>query len=202
MGDYILCFRPKCIQLLSIPPFPNADEQRVSEHHPDPDPFYLTYQGIAFGGASSSGPQPNPESPDNSHIIYILACEPIVGFFYFRVTIYNPDYYGSSGSKAKMNVDLIGVYELEKPLVGVRGTSGPRVALTSWLGPEGKRGVWMEYSKTQPKRFIVAVSFDQNHPAGVPLESGDDLQELCKIAPQIESTGDVYVDGSWDRGGE
>ena len=27
-----------------------------------------------------------------------------------------------------------------------------------------------------------------------PVGSGDDLGELCKIAPQIESTNDIFID--------
>ena len=96
-----------------------------------------------------------------------------------------------------MSVDLAGVFKLNEPEGGVIGMSGHSSGL--WLGPEGKRGVWA--SEDNSKRTIVAVSLDQSRRAGVPVESGDELQELCKIAPRIESTGDVFVDGSWNHGG-
>ena len=194
VGNYILCFRPKCIQLFSVPPFPDVDEQPVSEHHPTSGPFHLAYQGIVFGGASLSEPQPNPESPNHSRIIYILAYEMFVGFFYFRATIYNPDY-APSRARARMAVDLVGVYKLDKPQVGIGG--GTCVALGAWLGPEGRRGIWIERSFCQRKGSVVAVSFNQSCMVGIPVESGDDLQELCKIAPRIESTGNIF--DAWER---
>ena len=202
MGDYILCFRPLCVQLLSIPPFPEDSERPTSEHDPTSHPFRFTHAWVAFTGASLSEPLPNLEYLDNSRIIYILAYQMTVGFFYLRVTIYNPDC-AASAPRARMDVELIGVYQLGEPRVGIRGMSGvARVASGSWLGPEGKRGIWVECSETQRKKFIVAVSFDQSCPGAVPVKSNDDLQELSKTAPRIESTGEVFVDGSWDDEGE
>ena len=186
------------MQLLYVPPFPDAGEQLVSAHDHTSHPFHLRYRGFPFDGASLSEPQPNPESLENSRIIYILAREITVGFFYFRVTIYNPDY-TPSGPGARMSVDLAGVFKLNEPRVGVRGINGYSSGL--WLGPEGKRGIWMERLKDHSKRFVVAVSFDQSR-AGVTAESGDELQELCEGAPRIESIRDVFVDGSRDHGGE
>jgi len=152
---------------------------------------------VVFTGASLSEPQPNPESPENSLIVYILAYQTVVGFFYFRVTIYNPDYI-PSGPRATVGIDLIGVYELGKPRVG-----SPRlVQLGAWLGQEGKRGIWIERSPNQLKRFVVAASFDQSGLAGVPMESGDDLRELRKIAPRIERTSDVFIIKSQSPNGE
>ena len=46
--------------------------------------------------------------------------------------------------------------------------------------------------------FVVAVSFDQHYPGGVPVVSGDGLQELCEIAPRIELTGGIFVVESRD----
>ena len=200
VGNYIISFRPWWIELLFVPPFPNADEQLVSAKDPTPHPFHLKYQGVVFEGASLSEPQPNLESLDNSRVIYILAHQATVGFFYFRVTIYNPDY-APSGPRARIGVDLIGVYELVKSHVGITGISGPCVASGSWLGPEGKRGVWIERSFDQLEGFVVAVSFNQSCPAGVRVESGDNLQELREVAPRIESTGGIFMVRAWDPTG-
>ena len=201
VGDYILCFTPRWIGLFYVPPFSGVDEGLVSEHECTSQIFLLKYQELVFQGASLSEPQPNPESPDSSRIIYILAYHTTVGFFYFRVTIYDPDY-TPSGPRARMDVDLVGVYELDKPQEGVRGMSGPRLVLGAWLGPEGKRGIWIERPLNEVKRFVVAVSFDRSCSAVVPVELGDDLQELCEIAPQIESTADIFVVESWNPNGE
>ena len=40
------------------------------------------------------------------------------------------------------------------------------------LGPEGKRGIWIERSSNL-KEFVVAASFDQSCSACVPVEPGD-----------------------------
>jgi len=201
VGDYILSFRSRWIELLYVPRFLDADEQPASERGPDPYLFGLNYPEVALTGASLSEPQPNPESPDNSRIIYILAHQTTIGFFYFRVTIYNPDYV-PSGPRARMEIDLIGVLGLGEPYVGIKAKRGPRLALSAELGPEGKRGIWVERSLGGLKRFIVAVTFDQNPPAGVPVESGDNLQELCEIAPHMESMQDVYIVESWNPNGK
>ena len=200
MGDYFLCFRPEWIELLYVPPFSDADEQFTLKRDPTSRPFHLRYHEASFQGASLSEPQPNPGSLDDSRVIYILARQISVGFFYFRVTIYDPDYV-SSGRKARMDVDLVGVYELNKPQAGARGMCGQRLATGVWLGPEGKRGIWMECPSNEPKSSVVAVSFDQSSPAGVPVKSGDDLQELCEITPRIESTADIFSVDHWDPGG-
>ena len=190
MGDYLLSFRSRRIELLYVPPFPDADEQLVYEHDPTSHPFHLRYKGVVFQGASLSEPQPNPESPDDSRIIYILAHETTVGFFYFRVTVYNPDY-APSEPRARMDVDLVGVYELDKLQAGIGGIDGPRIAFGISLGPEGKRGTWIE-RLSGLKEFVVAASFDQGSLACVPVGSGDDLQELCQNAPRIESVSNVF----------
>ena len=101
-----------------------------------------------------------------------------------------------------MEIDLIGVLGLGEPRVGIKEKRGPRLALDAALGPEGKRGIWVERSLGGPKRFVVAVSFDQNPSTSVPVESGDNLQELCEIAPHIESMEDVFIVESWNPNGE
>ena len=89
VGDYILSFRPRWIELHYVPHILDPDEQHTSERGPDPYHFHLNYPEVALTGASLSEPQPNPESPENSRIIYTLAHQTTIGFFYFRVTIYN-----------------------------------------------------------------------------------------------------------------
>lgn len=199
MGDYILSFKSRWIELFYVPPFPDADGRPTSGHLPDPHRFLLKYPEVVFTGASLSEPQPNPESPDNSLIVYILAYQTVVGFFYFRATIYN-SVYKPSGPTATVGIDLVGVYELGKPrTIG----GGPRlVQLGAWLGQEGKRGIWIERSPNELKRFVVAASFDQSGPAGVPVESGDDLRQLREIAPRIELTNDVFIIKSMSPNGE
>ncbi|KAF9649209.1 hypothetical protein BDM02DRAFT_1948733 [Thelephora ganbajun] len=196
VGDYILSFRSTCIELLSVPPFPDTDGQITYETNPASYRFHLNYPDLAFTGASLSEPQQNPESPEDSRIVYILAHQTTIGFFYFRVTIYNPDYV-PSGPRARMDVDLLGVYELRRPRVRHREEVGTRLVLGGRLGPEGKRGLWTERSLSKLKRFVVAASFDQSCSEAVAVESGDDLRELCEIAPRIESTSDVFVVDSW-----
>lgn len=95
-----------------------------------------------------------------------------------------------------MDIDLVGVCKLGKPRVGM-GEGGVRLSLGAWLGPEGKRAVWIERSLIGHKKLIVAVSFDRHTPAGVPVGSGDNLQGLCEIAPRIESS-DIFTVESWD----
>ena len=73
-----------------------------------------------------------------------------------------------------MYVDLVGVYELGGPHGGHGEELGLFLALRSWLGPEGKRGVWIERSSSTLTHFAVAVSFDRSCSAVVPVESGDD----------------------------
>jgi len=200
VGDYILLFMPMRMDLLLIPPSPDTDGQSTSEN-PNRHRFHLKYPGGHFTGASLSEPQPNPESPDDSSVVYVLAHSTTTGFFYFRVTIHNPDY-TPSGPRARLDVDLVGVYELRKPELGRRGMFGPCLALRSWLGPEGKRGVWIERPLSALVNFVVAVSFDQSCPEVVPVELGDDLGELCEIAPRIESTGDVFIVDTWNPHGQ
>ena len=195
VGDYVLCFTSKWVELFYIPPFPDADVHLISELDPTSRPFHLKYQRRSFDGASVSEQQPNPESPDNSRIVYILARQMIVGFFYFRVTIYNPDH-APSGPRARMDVDLIGVYEPE-----VRWMDEPHLVSGSLIGPEGKRCICVESSLGGFRMVVVAVSFDQTGSAGVPVRSGGGLEDLCKILPRIESTGDVFVVESWDGNG-
>ena len=199
VGDYILSFKFKGIELYHIPPFPDVDEQLASRYDPSPHRFHLQYSDVVFTGASLSEPQPNPNSLDDSLVIYILAHQTVIGFFYFRVTIYNPNYV-PSGPTARMDVDLVGVYVASIPRTGVREGRKLSLALAARLGPEGKRGIWIERSPNKLKRYVVAVTFDQR--VGVPVEPGDDLRELCEIAPQIESMCDVFVMESWDPSGE
>lgn len=204
VGDYVLFFRSMWIELLPIPSFPDANGQPASENcenGPNPCRFHLKYPDGPFTGASLSEPQPNPESLHDSCVVYILAQSTLTGFFYFRTTIYNSNYV-SSGPGARMDVDLVGVHELRKPQVGRRDKLGPCLALRSWLGPEGKRGIWIERPITKLMNFVVAVSFDESCPAAIPVESGDDLQELCEIAPRIESTEDVFIVESWNPHGQ
>jgi len=200
VGDYILSFRPRRIELHHVPRFLDTDEQHTSESGPDPYLFRLNYLGAALTGVSLSEPQPNPETLDSSRIIYVLAYQTTIGFFYFRVTIHNPDYV-PSGPGARMEIDLIGVFGLGKPQLGERG---PRLALDVELGPEGKRGIWIErsFGSGGLKRFVVAVSFDQSPPVHLPVESGDNLEELCDIAPHIESMEVVFIIESWNPAGE
>jgi len=188
VGDYLLVFRSRQIELHYVPPFPDGDVKLIKHdshfHH-----LRLNYQDAFFTGASISEPQPNPESVNDSRVIYILAYNMVDGFFYFRVTIYNSDYI-PLGPRARMDVDILGVSMIERHL-----------ALGAWLGPEGKRGIWICRPLNELTRFVVAISFDQSCPAAVPVGSGDDLQELCELAPRIESTGKVlFVDTRDPRG--
>ena len=190
VGDYILSFRTRWIELLYVPPFPNVSELLVAGRDPASRPFHLKCGEIAFQSASLSEPQPNPESLDDSRIIYILAYQAKIGLLYFRITIHNPDY-SPSVPRARMDVDLVGVYELDKLQAGIGGIDGPRIAFGISLGPEGKRGTWIE-RLSGLKEFVVAASFDQSSLACVPVGSGDDLQELCQNAPRIESVSNVF----------
>ena len=202
VGDYILSFRSRWIELHYVPRSLEADEQPASERGPGPYFFHLNYPDLGLTGASLSEPQPNPELfPEDSRIIYILAHQPSTGYFYFRVTIYNQDYV-PSGPGARMEIDLIGVFRFGEPQAGIEKKREPRLVLDAELGPEGKRGIWVERSLGGLKRFVVAVSFDRSPPGRVPVESGDDLQELCKIAPHIKSMKDVFIVKSWNPNGE
>ena len=192
VGDYALIFRAMWIELRPIPPFVEAKGGPAPENHMDHHSFHLTPPDGHFVGVSSSEPQPNPGSPNDSRIVYVLARSATTSFFYFRVTIYNPEY-APSGPRARMDVDLVGVYESGKPPARQRENIGRCWASKSWLGPEGKRAVWIERPGGKPMNFVVAVSFDTSCPGAVPVGSGDDLGELCKIAPQIESTNDIFI---------
>ena len=178
VGDYILCFGSKWIDLRYVPPLPKAGEQLISECDPTSRTFHLQHGGVDFDSASLSEPQPNPKSPNNSRIVYILARRPTVGLFYFRITVYNPDY-SPSGPRARIEVDLVGAYELRRPQEGIV------CVFELSLGPEGKRGIWIERTSDFEK-FIAAASFDQNCSGCISVESGDDLAELCENAPWIE----------------
>ena len=83
-----------------------------------------------------------------------------------------------------MEIDLAGVYKMYGPQVGVRMYE-PHAAYSLSLGPEGKRGTWIE-RPSNFKEFVAAASFDQSCPGCIPVESGDDLEELYKNAPRIE----------------
>ena len=111
VGDYVLFFRTIWIESYLIPPYTGAGGQPTSENVPNPRRFHLKYSDYGFTGASLSEPQPNPESPGDWRIVYVLAQSTIAGFFYFRVTIYNSGY-APSGPGARMDVDLVGVYEV------------------------------------------------------------------------------------------
>ena len=92
-----------------------------------------------------------------------------------------------------MGVDLIGVYEAGRPQAGRGEELGLCLALRSWLGPEGKHVVWIARSSSTLTTFVVAISFDQSCPAVAPVEPGDDLRELRKITPKIQSAGDIFI---------
>ena len=199
VGDYALIFRAKWIELRRIPSFAEAKAGPAPENRTDHNSFHLKPPDGHFIGVSSSEPQPNPDSPDDSRIVYVLARSATTCFFYFRVTIYNPEY-APSGPQARMSVDLAGVYESGTPPARQREDIGRCWASKSWLGPEGKRAVWVERPGGKPMDFVVAVSFDTSCPGAVPVEPGDDLEELCEIAPRIESTSDVFIStGDADR---
>ena len=181
--ETILCFGSRWLDLRHLPPLPNAGEQLISECDPTSHPFNIKCGQAPFQIASLSEPQPNPESLDDSHIIYILGYQATAGLSYFRITIYNPDY-SHPGPRARMDVDLVGVYKICRPQAGIRWTFGLS------LGPEGKRGIWIERSSNL-KEFVVAASFDQSCSTRVPVESGDNLEELYGNAPRIESVSKV-----------
>lgn len=187
VGDYLLVFRHRWMELHYIPPFPDAGGQLISTHDSYSYRFHLNYPDLSFTGASMSEPQPNPESVNDSCIIYILTHQAVHGFFYFRVTIYNPDYV-PLGPRARMDVDLLGSFRIR------------RLALAAWLGPEGKRGIWMERS-ADAQTSVVAVSFDQSCPEAVPVESGVSLRGPFRLAPRIESTNEIFtVDTRYPNG--
>lgn len=187
VGDYLVSFRNKCIELVSIPPFPGA-RGYIYETDPAFYRFHLHYPNASFTDCSISEPQPNSESPDDSLIVYVLAPQ-TVGCFYFRVTVYNPHYI-PFGLRARMDVHLLGVYELKQ-----RGSTGACLVPAVWLGAQGKRGLWIErpLSLRAHMRFIVAASFDQNGQGAVVIQSGENLQELSRTVPRIETTGDALV---------
>jgi len=192
VGDYALIFRATWIELRPIPLFTEAKGAPVPENRTDHHSFHLVPPDGHFIGVSLSEPQPNPDSPNDSRIVYVLARSATTCFFYFRVTIYNPEY-ASSGPRARMNVDLGGVYESGTPPAIQREGIGKCWASKSWLGPEGKRAVWIERPEVEPMDFVVAASFDTSCPEAVPVKPDDDLWELCTIAPRIKSTSDVFI---------
>ena len=114
IGDYILCFGSRWLDLRHLPPLPNAGEQLISECDPTSHPFNIKCGQAPFQVASLSESQPNPESLDDSHIIYILGYQAIAGLSYFRITIYNPDY-SHPGPRARMDVDLVGCTRSANP---------------------------------------------------------------------------------------
>lgn len=183
VGDHIVIFRSKCVELVSIPPSPNANG-RTYEQSPTFHRFHLNYLGAAFRGVGLSKPQPNPESPDDSLIVYALAHQRDIAC-YFRITIYGPNH-APSGPGARMDLSLLGVYE-PRDQVEIVARWAPSTIL---LGPEGKRAVWAERSKAFTK--IIVASFNLSCSEVVALRSGDDLRELCRIAPRIESTGIAF----------
>lgn len=89
-----------------------------------------------------------------------------------------------------MDVDLLGVYEVKH-----RGSTGACLVPAVWLGTQGKRGLWIErpLSLRAHMRFIVAASFEQSGQGAVAIQSGENLQELSKTVPRIETTGDALV---------
>lgn len=192
VGDYALIFRATWIELRPIPPFAETKGGPAAENRTDHHSFRLTPPDGHFIGASSSEPQPNPDSPGDSRIVYVLARSATTCFFYFRVTIYNLEY-ASSGPRARMNVDLAGVYESGVPPARQREGIGRCWASKSWLGPEGKRAVWIERPEGKPMDFVVAVSFDTSCPGAIPVGPDDNLRELCEVAPRIESTNDIFI---------
>lgn len=196
VGDHLLIFGTGGIELL-----PLQNGQPASRNDSDSYFFRVGFLSRWFTRASLSEPQQNPESSDSSRIVYVLARLEAVGFFYLRVTVHNPEY-TPSGPEARMEVHLLGVYEVGKPGVGRKEGIGPRQVLESWLGPEGKRGVWLESLGNGCASLVVAASFDQGCLAAIPVESRDKLEELGKIAPRIESTGDVFIldeDSKWSN---
>lgn len=175
----MLVFRESRMELHYVPPFPDAGGQLAVKYDPDFYRFYLNYDDLPFTGASVSEPQPNPESVDDSCIIYILAQQAVIGFFYFRATIYNPNYV-PLGPKVRMDLDLLWVSRI-----------GPTLVAGALLGPEGKRGIWVEGTASDPARCVVAVSFNQSCPAAVPVQSGGSLEQQLRIAFRIRSTSKV-----------
>lgn len=179
VGDYLLVFRESRMELHYVPPFPDAGGQLALKYDPDFYRFYLSYDDLPFTGASMSEPQLNPESVNDSRIIYILVQQAVIGFFYFRATIYNHNHV-PLGPKTRMDVDLLWVSRI-----------GRTLAAGALLGPEGKRGIWIEGTSGDPARCVVAVSFDQSCPAAIPVQSGESLEQPLKIAPTIRSTSTV-----------
>ena len=189
VGDYILAFKSCCVELVSISPFPGEEGQA---HGTDPafHRFHLAPSEL-FSDASLSEPQPSPDSASNSLIVYALACGTCFGCFYFRITIHDPNYV-PSGPRAKVDIDLLGFYRLEE---------------YSWLygtllGPEGKRGFWIQRAPSSRQEILVTVSFDQSRPETMELQSGDDFEEICEAAPPMEPGVSTWVLGPWDKGGE
>jgi len=179
VGDYLLVLRESRMELHYVPPFPDAGGQLTLEYDPGFYRFYLSYPDLPFTGASMSEPQLNPGSVNVSRIIYILAHQAVVGFFYFRATIYNPDYV-PLGPRTRMDINLLGVYRI-----------GRTLATGALLGPEGKRGIWIEGPPSDPARCAVAVTFDQSCPAAIPVQSGESLEQSMKLLPRIRSTSNV-----------
>ena len=189
VGDHLLIFRIIGIELL---PVPLQNGQPTTQNDSISYRLRLDSLDSWFTGASLSEPQQNPESPDGSRVVYVLARSVGAGFFYLRVTIYNLEY-TPSGPGARMEVHLLGVCEMGKPGVGRGEDIGPCAVWGSWLGPEGKRGVWVESPENKRMSLVVVASFDQDCLAAVPVESGDDLGELSEIPSRIVSTGDVFI---------
>jgi len=187
VGDYILAFKSCCVELVSISPFPGEEGQA---HGTDPafHRFHLAHSEL-FSDASLSEPQPSPDSASNSLIVYALACGTCFGCFYFRITIHDPNYV-PSGPRAKVDIDLLGFYRLDE---------------YSWLygtllGPEGKRGFWIQRAPSSRQEILVTVSFDQSRPETMELQSGDDFEEICEAAPPMEPGVSTWVLGPWDKG--
>ncbi|EPQ56745.1 hypothetical protein GLOTRDRAFT_121088 [Gloeophyllum trabeum ATCC 11539] len=168
---HILCIKTRSVELYPLPPLPissSAPAPRV------PPTTSRAFPNTTFRGVSIS--RPSPSSP---HSISFLAYDVLRGLFHYTISLPSPS--PSPSPAGELAVRLAGVHALtslaRSPSVSAlaaeisgRNTGRGFVSACA-LGPEGRRGVWIERTRGSTRRSVVV--FSATTPLGCEGEGGE-----------------------------
>ncbi|TFK52037.1 hypothetical protein OE88DRAFT_1498672 [Heliocybe sulcata] len=153
-GRHVLCIKTRSVELYALPPLPLSSSASTA-----PRPATSrTFPNTTFRGVSISHPHP---SPSPSWTASFLAYDVLRGLFHYRVALPDP-------SAPRLAVSLAGVHAMtslvRSPSVSALAAeiagrnTGRGFVSACCLGPEGKRGMWIERTRGSTKRSVMVFS--------------------------------------------
>ncbi|KZT21191.1 hypothetical protein NEOLEDRAFT_1181949 [Neolentinus lepideus HHB14362 ss-1] len=189
---YILCVKTRSVELYPLPPLPISSASSTSAPRIRPVTS-RAFPNTTFRGVSISHPQLRHDGSFPSWMVSFLAYDVLRGLFHYQVTIELPE----SGLPL-LTVTLAGVHAMtslvRSPSISALAAeisgrnTGRGFVSACCLGPEGKRGVWIERTRGSTKRSVMV--FSATTPLGAPI------RETTLWENELDPEGRFMVDGA------